>query len=100
MAGARVAGGADSAEQLAGADALALADERLLREMHVDGVVKAPLALDHEVMAGSTRVVVDPADPSRQRGDHRLAAFRHQVDALMVATGAEAVAVGVAALHG
>ncbi len=57
------------------------------------------LAVDDDVVAGRA-VVVAKLDAPGLRRDDALAAVGDQVLALVVAAGAEAVAVGVAAAHG
>src|SRR3954468_10882617 len=67
VAAARVAGIADVADPLAGADYLPLAEQRRLAQVHVDEVEAGGAAVDHDVVAGRA-LVAGVLDPPPARG--------------------------------
>src|SRR5262249_2850745 len=87
VAGGGVAGLADDPDRLAGADGVAGLQRRGFGEVRVHEVVRRPLAVDHQVVAGG-RLKARVLDPAAGGRDQRGAAGGHHVLALVGVTRA------------
>ena len=87
VAAGGVAGLADDADRLAGADGVAGLQRRGFGQVHVDEVVGGALAVDDDVVAGGA-LEAGVLDAAAAGGDERRAAAGHHVLALVGVAGA------------